>query len=283
MELNGQKPDIIFISPQREKYLIRVHVLHCLMKVRYVHGLCIFMIILTSILSGCISPPTEPAETRTPPNNATQFLLPPPINPVVTPTTSDSFLNPATPFPTQVTPTLNYRTWTRETPNTEDQVCLISLNQFQSQSEIKKTAETFNLKNPPMYINYSLTEVSYVSGSVRVQKKYSTQGETASYSYPNPVSYLEITARNRTTGAIYVQDGFGKGYGQYPNKVIKVTKPDDLLIETAGYMVTGVVGIWVKPVGNFDDPSIFAGTECKNPRDFGPNSLGLKETPTPTT
>ncbi|MFA4876521.1 MAG: hypothetical protein WC586_03840 [Methanoregula sp.] len=253
------------------------------MKVRYVHGLCIVIVILTCLLSGCITPPAELPESKVHPDNSTQFLPPPPRSPVATPTAAENFLSPATPFPTQVTPTLNYRTWTRATPDTADQVCLISLTQFQSQSEIKKTADTFNLKNPPMYINYSITDVSYVSGTVRVAKKYSTQSETASYTYVNPVSFLEITVRNQTTGAIYVQDGFGKGHGQYLNKVIRVSKPDDLLIETSGYLVTGVVGIWVKPVGNFEDTSIFAGTECKNPRDFPPNSLELKETPTPAT
>ncbi|WP_321508290.1 hypothetical protein [uncultured Methanoregula sp.] len=260
------------------------------MKGRYVHAQFILVIVLISAMSGCIAPPTEPAQIHPDASTVSQIIdenstvfQQTPANPSVTidPMTAGNLLTPATPFPTQVTPTLNYRSWTRATPPPEDRVCLITTNNINSYTEIKKSAETFYLKNPPMYITYSLSEVSYVSGSVQTRHKYTGQADSTSYSNVDPVSFLDITIRNRTTGTIYTEDGFGRGYGQYLSKTIKVTKPDDLLIETSGYKLSGTIGIWVKPVGNFEDNVTFVGTECKYPSDFGPNSLKITETPTP--
>jgi hypothetical protein len=36
----------------------------------------------------------------------------------------------------------------------------------------------------------------------------------------------------------------------------------NLLVEVSGYNVTGVVGFWAKPVGNFPEDESFEGVEC---------------------
>jgi hypothetical protein len=133
-----------------------------------------------------------------------------------------------------------------------------------------------------MYINYSLTDVTYVSGTRGVIKKYTDQSDSTTYKYVDPMAYLEITVRNRTTGTIYTQDGFGKGYEQYMKKTIKVWKPDDLLIEIGGYKLAGVITIWVKPVGNFENDTISPGTECMYPQSFGANTIPAVTVPTTT-
>jgi hypothetical protein len=167
-------------------------------------------------------------------------------------------------------------TWTPTPTISQDQVCLIYFTKFDAATEVKKSAKEFNLKNPPMYINYTITNPYYITGTRLSTGKYSSESESISYKMLNPVAYLEITVRNKTAGTIYNQDGFGKGYGLYLNKTIKVTKPDDLLIEFGEYNVTGVIGVWVKPYGNFGENITF--TECKAPSQFGPN---IQVTPKP--
>jgi hypothetical protein len=247
------------------------------MKNQHAYILCIILILLTCLITGCVAPPKEAPASQTSAGNPSGQSNGPSGNPAVTITTStpQSYLTAATPFPTRVTPTVESHARTIPTPNIQDRVCLISLSRFDASTNITKTAKTFDLINPPMYITYALTNPDYVTGTR--QSRSSTVG-SVSYSELNPASYLEITVRNQTTGTIYTQDGFGKGYGQYLNKTIKVTKPDDLLIEFGGYKVTGTIGIWVKPFGNFEDNQTLVGTECKYAQDFGPNTLGAMPT-----
>ncbi|HZK30172.1 MAG TPA: hypothetical protein VFC43_02910, partial [Methanoregula sp.] len=91
----------------------------------------------------------------------------------------------------------------------------------------------------------------------------------------SPVSWFEVTVRNKTSGEIYLRDGFGtgKGYTEYLNRTLKVLKRDDMQIEFAGNNITATAMVWVKPESNIDDTSKFnLSTDCAyidpNPRDF---------------
>ena len=88
---------------------------------------------------------------------------------------------------------------------------------------------------------------------------------TLTFSDYSPNSWFEVTVRNRTTGEIYNQDGFGtaKGLHVYTTGTIKVMKTDDLLIEFSGNLITASAGIWVKPSGNIDPNQTMNFTECK--------------------
>ena len=85
--------------------------------------------------------------------------------------------------------------------------------------------------------------------------------ETITYTTIDPASFFEITVRNKFTGEIYLQDGYGKDTG-YHTGTFKLMKPGDLLIEFSGNMITADVQIWVKPIGNFDDTSKFEYKDC---------------------
>ena len=91
----------------------------------------------------------------------------------------------------------------------------------------------------------------------------------------SPVSWFEVTVRNKTSGEIYLRDGFGtgKGYTEYLNRTLKVLKRDDMQIEFAGNNITATAMVWVKPESNIDDTSKFnLSTDCAyidpNPRRF---------------
>jgi hypothetical protein len=223
----------------------------------------IYMVCLLSILaaSGCVAPPQE---TITPTGSTGSVYDPNQIM-TATPSQSTNLLTDVTPFQAQtMTTPMGYTTLVPTTAITEDQVCLIDFASFNMSLESNKTAKKFNLKNPPMYINYTITKPFNVTGTRITTSKTGTKGEiTTSYSYYNPYSYLEITARNPTTGEIYTQDGFGKSYGASLNKTIRITKPGELLIEISGFNVTPFVGFWAKPSGNFENTSIdFSTIEC---------------------
>jgi hypothetical protein len=212
--------------------------------------ICGILLVSILVVSGCVAPPQETKSGGSlNSNNPDQ---------IATATTSQSLkiLTDVTPFQTQAEPTLGYNTLINPTPIPEDQVCLINFTTLNSTFQVEKFAKRFDLKNPPMYINYSINKPFNVTGKRIVTSKYSGVKDEVSYSYLSPYSYLEIAVRNPTTGDIYLQDGFGKKYGTSLNKTIQITKSGDLLIEISGFNVTPSIGIWVKPSENFGNDSI---------------------------
>jgi hypothetical protein len=128
------------------------------------------------------------------------------------------------------------------------------------------SAFTFDLKNPPMYINYTV-----VPKNVTVNKVYSSKfgtskekTETATYSDYSTSAWFEVTVSNSATKEIYLQDGFGesKGYPAYLSRTLKVLKSGDLLVEFRGNDIVASATIWVKPQGNFDESRLSEFTNC---------------------
>jgi hypothetical protein len=173
-------------------------------------------------------------------------------------TTAPRYVTEATPFLT-ITPTIiPHRTFNPVTPIPEDLNCLIYSTK---QSFVRnKTAFSFNLKNPPIYINYSVSNYPMVTRTKVVTLKDNSE-ETITYTTIDPAAFFEITVRNKSTGEIYLQDGFGKNYG-YLEGTLRLLKRGDLLFELSRNMITADVRIYVKPIGNFDDTSKFEYKDC---------------------
>jgi hypothetical protein len=233
------------------------------MKSVSIHLVCGIVIILALVASGCVAPPQANNSVTGNPYNPGQ------TDGVTTTPTIQSFVTEVTPFITTSPGTQStgqgYSNFATETPIPADQSCLIYFNKQYYLSN--GTAVTFNLKNPPMYINYSV-----IPFNVTVHKVFESRTgggdkmETLTYSDFSPYSWFEVTVRNKTTGEIYLQDGFGrnKGYSIYTNATLTILKRDDMLIELKGNNITASTGIWVKPQINFDDPAKENFTECKN-------------------
>jgi len=114
------------------------------------------------------------------------------------------------------------------------------------------TAFSFDLKNPPMLIHFYLQPVN-VTGKKIVVKHYGLDIETTeevTFDYYSPYSWFEATVRNKNTGQILAQDGFGsaKGnsYSQNVNKTLKVFYGGELLVELEGNSITATVDVNVK-------------------------------------
>ena len=206
--------------------------------------LLIILLMLVILSAGCVS------ENKNNIITSTQTTI----------TTGQRYVTEVTPFLT-ITPTnIPHRTFNPVTPIPEDLTCLIySTKQSFTRN---KTAFSFNLKNPPVYINYSVSNYPIITESKYYNNRTSLKDEgTITYETIDPNSFFEIIVRDKSTGEIYLQDGFGKDYG-YHVGTLKLLKRGDLLFELNGNMITADVRIYVKPIGNFDDTSKFDYKDC---------------------
>jgi len=252
------------------------------MKKKLARIICCITIILFVAASGCVSPPKDNKTSST----SGSFFNPGQTNPAITTTATPNYVTEATPFVTG-TAVSGYRTIPPVTQLPEDKYCRIYTSP-KNTYEYNTTAITFDLRSPPMYINYTV-KPSNVTYKKVIDNKITGEGEKEieidTYS---PFSWFEVTVRSKSTGEIYLQDGFGmaKGYNIYLNRTLKVLKRDDMQIEFKRNNITATASVWVKPEGNFNDTTQFnMTTDCAsfaaNPRDLlGP--LTATATPTPT-
>ena len=250
------------------------------MKEKLVRIICCITIILLVAATGCVAPPKD-SKTSSATGN---FFNPGQTSVATTATPIPNFVTEVTPFVT-VTSGSGYRTIPPTTQLPEDKYCRIYSTK--NTYAYNKTAITFDLKSPPMYINYTV-KPSNITVKKSYDSKITGEGEKViTVDTYSPVSWFEITVRSKSTGEIYLQDGFGtgKGYTEYLNRTLKVLKRDNMQIEFSGNNITATAMVWVKPDGNIDDTSKFnMTTDCAyfdpNPRDFV--QVGTTATPKPT-
>jgi hypothetical protein len=219
------------------------------------------------LISGCVAPPKNNQTSSSTgnfnnPNQQTTVM-----------TTTPSYVKDVTPF-MSVTPISAYRTIPPTIQQDEEKYCRIysTTNTY----SYNRTAITFDLRSPPMYINYTVKPSNITYNRV-ITSKITGEGEkTITIDTYSPYSWFEVIVRNKSSGDIYLQDGFGtgKGYNEYLNRTLKVMKRDNMQIEFGGNNITATASVWVKPSGNIDDFSRFnLTTDCAyfnpNPRDFG--------------
>jgi hypothetical protein len=219
--------------------------------------LLVLFIICSLLIAGCIAPPKPGTSSSSNPGSSASGQG------AVISTPTPKYVTEATLFQT-VTPTVQgqeYITFPPTTPIAQDLSCLID---FRPIFGYNSTAFNFNLKNPPMYINYSVTPSNITITRTIVDPN--TKAESLqSWSTYSPYSWFEVTVRNKTSGEIYLQDGFGtqKGYTTYLSQTLTVFNRADLLIEYKSNNITASAGIWVKPLENFDNRSPSDFSECK--------------------
>ena len=127
------------------------------------------------------------------------------------------------------------------------------------------------MKNPPMYITYSVVPFNItVNKPVEINQGGSgDQWVTLQYSDYAPYSWFEITVRDNETGDVYLDNGFAPYRASNPlsgyiNATLgPILNSGDLHIEMTGNNITATTGIWVKPVGNIDDPQNQTFSQCQ--------------------
>lgn len=246
--------------------------------------LSLFVIALI-ILAGCVAPPKE---TSTAGSSGTNGHSSAPSVAATTPSTTPTSgavyvtLVTLTPEATTTIGSQGYSEFVTQTIPPEDRSCRIFTH---SQTFFYNgTAFTFDLKNPPMYITYKVTPSEKAVRKVVTHSINKTE-YLLEYDTFDPLSYLEITVKDKETGEIYLEDGFGTDYTQYTTRTLKVLNSGDLYIEIKGNKISGTIDVWVKPVGNFADPDSMNFDTCtywsQTTRDNLPIALETG-TPTPT-
>jgi hypothetical protein len=237
------------------------------MKQNVIFLLCFISVILIVLASGCITPPKENATIL---KKGTSSSGGNPLNPATTET--PNYVTEVTPY-TSLMPTTQPHTMLTAAPVPQDIYCRIYSTK--NTYNYNKTAVAFDLKYPPMYINYTV-KPSNVTYKDVIDRKITGQGEEEiTVDKYSPLSWFEVTVRSKTTpDKIYIQDGFGesKGYTLYLNRTLKIVNRDDMQVEFFGNNITATASVWVKPEGNFNDTSQFnMTTDCayfaSNPRD----------------
>jgi hypothetical protein len=223
------------------------------MKVKYLYLVYTLAIVLALVTAGCVAPPQE---------NST-------FNPLASGNQSQDTLVTTQPsYVSEVTlsdygPTKTTSGYTTFLPTTQIPADITCRIHNVDMSGYNGSAFIFNLKNPPMYINYSVVPKNVTVNRVYTNT-YTKKIETLTYSDFSPTSWFEVTVRNNATKEIILQDGFGekKGYTIYRTRSLKIIKNGDLLVEFRGNDIKASATIWVKPLGNFDDSRLSEFTDC---------------------
>jgi len=229
----------------------------------------IFILVIAA--AGCIEPPKiGGSDLSKPTTSKTPSGIYNPLNPATpaTTTTPPMYVTEVTPFetvtqPVQAVTTQGYSVFPIQSPVPEDLTCLI-YTKTQTYS-YNASAFSFNLQNPPMYIDYSVIAKNVTYTKVGDSRKLSNDEITITYSDFSPESFFLVTVRNKATGEVYLKNGFGPAQGYSRNVVgtIKVLQNDNIIVEFFGNQVTATANIWVKPLGNFENLQNLTFSSCK--------------------
>lgn len=223
-------------------------------------SLCLILLLM---MAGCVAPPKETPAGSSGANTGSASSEPVIETTETSVTPVGVYVTEATPYVTLLpheTATSEYNIFATPTPLPEDRSCRIyTLTQA---FLYNGTAFSFNLKNPPMYINYSVIPQNITVNKAATERYGTKQDVIYQYSTYDPQSYFVITVRSRSTGEIYLEDGFGIDYTTYLNRTLKVLDADDMLIEIKGNKIKATSSFWVKPIGNFDDADNMTFDSC---------------------
>jgi len=218
---------------------------------------CSLAIVLLLAIAGCVAPPTETPVTPVDQYNPNQFAT----NTSNTVSSSSYVTEVAlSDYAPSTTTSSGYTTFLPTTRIPADITCRIhNINLV----GYNGTAFTFDLKNPPMYINYTVIPTNITVNKVYTDRQ-TKKTTTATFSDYSPSSWFEVTVKDNATKEIILQDGFGenKGYTTYLSRTLKVLKNGDLLVEFRGSDIKASAVIWVKPTGNFEESRFSEFTDC---------------------
>ena len=222
---------------------------------------CIAIIAILLISSGCVAPPKEtPGSSSSSPTGAGKSTgtgaesVSPTGNSATAPTETTNYVTMETPFGGNTPSYTIIQTTPPVTPVADEYVQIYGNTQFFAYN---KTAFSFDLKNPPMLIDFTEKPINS-TGTNTVQSRAGGHGDqTVNYDYFSPTSWYQVTVRNKVTGDIILQDGFQNGYSMDPGaRTIKILNRGNFLIELSGNQVTATTNISVKRAGNIGNSTV---------------------------
>ena len=107
-------------------------------------------------------------------------------------------------------------------------------------------AYAYNLTNPPLYIDFSVKPKMITDKKAYTSRTGSKEEGEVTTTYASPSSWFEVTVRDRETGAIILQDGYGKTFGSETAKEVLVRKGGDLQLDFRGNEANVTITLKVK-------------------------------------
>ena len=211
------------------------------------------IIVLLVVVTACVAPPKPNTTTSSTSGGNSQSGT----GQSTIENTTFQYVTIETPYQTPTTPskTQSITAITQTTPLPEEWVEIYRTTQSFAYN---KTAISFDLKNPPMLIHFNVMPINVTRNATIFQHWDAGAGQMTSenikYEYFSPYSWFEVTVRNKDTGRILVQNGFGNAagnqYSQETNRTFKVLNKGNLLIELGGNQLTATVDIKVDKKDN---------------------------------
>lgn len=213
-------------------------------------------LILSICLSGCVAPPAEqkiaPVDNYDPNQFATTATTAPVVSGYVTIETTFVTSEPVS--ASNTTNPLAYRTLSPIIPVQEDYVVIYSVKG--APFSYNKTAISYDLKNPPMLIDFDVSAANITGERAFTGKAGDNAGKDIiiTTDYLDPSAWFEVTVREKSSGIVALQDGFGqvKQYGSEHPRHLKVLRAGNYLIEFGGNKLSANVNLSVKREGNIN-------------------------------
>ena len=215
-------------------------------------GILIIFLICSLCIAGCVAPPKPGSSSSLSTPGSSQSDTGQVVD---TSTTNPLYVTIETPYPTPTSDSFPRTHVPVTTPTPDDYIQIYSTTQYFSWNA---TAVSFNLTKPPMIINFAVTPANLTGTKVIKNPFGSGEDISVTYDYFSPNSWFEITVREKNTGKILKNDGFGT-YKQYSDdtgrdvpRTIKIIQPGNLLIEMTGNQITATVNVSVIKTGNIN-------------------------------
>lgn len=134
-------------------------------------------------------------------------------------------------------------------PSTNDYFTIYSMNNQEAVTALPYVS--FALVNPPLVIEYEVTPLSITDVKDMDYKIISTvYHEQLSINRPYEQSWFRVIARDRDTGKVVTENGYGKTYSQEPQGSIAVYKSGNYRFEFSGEYARVSLTMKVKREGN---------------------------------
>lgn len=191
-------------------------------------------------------PAVQPEETRIaevvsiPAETAIVTAMPTPVPVVNDP---QGVLLPANPYPIEPEPTETAIVVTVERPVEEIYKEIYHENVTFSYSA---KAFSYNLYMPPLIIEYTVWPEIIVDTKAYTSRFGNKEDEIVTTTYPSPSAWFEVIVRDKTTGEIVLQDGYGANYTQDYFKRLKILATGNYQIDFRGNDVTADIAMRVK-------------------------------------
>jgi hypothetical protein len=171
--------------------------------------------------------------------------LPIPVTTSVVPVESGptGVLMPANPYPIETEPTETPVLETIERP-VED----IYKEIYHENLSFSYSAKAFsyNLGMPPLIIEYTVWPEIITDTKAYTSRFGTKEDEIVTTTYPSPSAWFEVIARDKITGKIVLQDGYGTNYTQDSFKRLKILRTGDYQIDFRGNDITVDIAMRVR-------------------------------------